>query len=69
MLRTSKLDIDNSVNTEAVKTFLDDADWVVCLTYHTVNKSMPGVAIFDRDILFDIPYLADWNKIGENRQA
>ena len=24
--------------------------------------------IFGRDILFDIPYLADWHKIGENRQ-
>ena len=28
----------------------------------------PGAAIFGRDMLFDIPYIADWNKIGEHRQ-
>jgi hypothetical protein len=30
--------------------------------------SSPGAAIFGRDMLFDIPYLADWHKIGEHRQ-
>ena len=25
-------------------------------------------AIFGRDMLFHIPFLADWNKIGEHRQ-
>ena len=30
--------------------------------------STPAAAIFGRDMLFDIPYLADWNKIGQNRQ-
>ena len=30
---------------------------------------MPGAAIFGRDMLFDIPFIADWNKIGEQRQA
>ncbi len=33
-----------------------------------VLKASPGVAIFGRDVLFDIPFLADWNKIGEYRQ-
>jgi hypothetical protein len=28
----------------------------------------PGAAIFGRDMLFDIPYIADWNKIGDYRQ-
>ena len=32
-------------------------------------KSSPGTATFGRDILFDIPYLANWTKIGEYRQA
>ncbi len=31
-------------------------------------KASPGAAIFGRDILFDIPFLADWNKIGDYRQ-
>ena len=38
-------------------------------TYHTVLKASPGAAIFGRDMLFDIPYIADWNKIGDYRQC
>ena len=37
-------------------------------TYHTVLKASPGAAIFGRDMLFDIPFVADWYKIGEHRQ-
>ncbi len=28
-------------------------------------KTSPGSAIFGQDMLFDIPFLVDWNKIGE----
>ena len=38
------------------------------LHYHTVLKASPGMAIFGRDMLFDIPFIADWNKIGDYRQ-
>ncbi len=31
-------------------------------------KASPGAAIFLRDMLFDIPFIADWQKIGEHRQ-
>ncbi len=31
-------------------------------------KPHPGAAIFGRDMLFDIPFVADWYKIGEHRQ-
>jgi hypothetical protein len=33
-----------------------------------VLKASPGAAVFGRDMLFDIPFLADWNKIGDYRQ-
>jgi hypothetical protein len=33
-----------------------------------VLKASPGAAIFGRDMLFDIPFIADWNKIGDYRQ-
>jgi hypothetical protein len=33
-----------------------------------VLKASPAAAIFGRDMLFDIPFIADWQKIGENRQ-
>ena len=31
-------------------------------------KASSGAAIFGRDMLFGIPFLADWNKIGDYRQ-
>ncbi len=42
--------------------------WAISSTYHTVLKASPGAAIFGRDMLFDIPYIVDWNKIGDYRQ-
>jgi hypothetical protein len=38
-------------------------------TYHTVLKAPPDAAIFGRDMLFDIPFVADWRKIGVQRQS
>jgi len=69
MLRTSELDMAESVDPDAVSDFLDDAAWAIRCTHHTVLKTSPGAAIFGRDMLFDIPYIADWTKIGEYRQA
>jgi hypothetical protein len=37
-------------------------------TLHTVLKASPDAAIFGQDMLFDILFIADWNKIGEHRQ-
>ncbi len=34
----------------------------------TVLKASPGAAIFGRDMLFDIPFVADWKQIGDYRQ-
>ncbi len=51
-----------------IDVFLSDAAWAVPSTYHTVLKASPGAAIFGQDMLFDIPFIADWQKIGEHRQ-
>jgi hypothetical protein len=48
--------------------FLSDAAWANCSTYHIVLKASPGAAIFGQDMLFDIPFIADWQEIGEHRQ-
>jgi hypothetical protein len=64
MLRTSKLDIAKTVKATDIDVFLSDAAWAVCSTYHTVLKASPGAAIFGRNMLFDIPFIADWQKIG-----
>jgi hypothetical protein len=59
----------SSVTTNDIDVFLNNAAWAVCSTYHTVLKASPGVAIFWCDMLFDILFVADWNKIGDYRQC
>jgi hypothetical protein len=66
MLRTFKLDMAESVKASNIDVFLSGAAWAVCSTYHTVLKASPGATIFGQDILFDIPFIADWQKIGES---
>ncbi len=69
MLRTSELNMAESVKASDIDVFLSDAAWAVCSTYHTVLKASPGAAIFGRDMLFDILFIADWQKlenIGSN---
>jgi hypothetical protein len=58
----------NTVVTSDIDAFLTDATWAIRSTYHIVLKASPGAAIFGRAMLFGIPFLADWNKIGDHRQ-
>ncbi len=67
-MRTSELDMAELVKASDIDVFLSDAVWAVCSTYHTVLKASPGAATFGQDMLFDIPFIADWQKIGEHRQ-
>jgi hypothetical protein len=68
MMRTAELDMADTAAPGDVADFLNDAAWAVRSTYHTVLKASPGAAIFGRDMLFDVPFLADWNKVGDYRQ-
>jgi hypothetical protein len=69
MLPTSELDMAQRVKASDIDVFLLDAAWAVRSTYHTVLKASPGAAIFGQDMLFDIPFIADWQMIiGEHRQ-
>ncbi len=68
MLCTSELDMAKSVKASDIDVFLSDAAWAVHSTYQTVLKASPDAAIFGQDMLFDIPFIADWQKIGEHRQ-
>ncbi len=68
MLRTVEINMADSVTPDDIDVFLDNAAWAICSTYHTVLNASPGAAIFGRDMLFDIPFIANWNKIGDYRQ-
>ncbi len=67
-MHTFKLDMAETVKASDIDVFLSDAAWAVCSSYHTVLKASPGAAIFGQDMLFDIPFTADWQKISEHRQ-
>ncbi len=69
MLRTAEIDMADLVTPNDIDVFLDNAAWAIRSTYHTVYKASPGTAIFGWDMLFDIPFLANWNKIGDYRQC
>ena len=68
MLRTAELDMTETVSKSDIADFLTNAAWAVRSTYYTVLKTLPGAALFGRDMLFDVPFLADWTEIGEYRQ-
>jgi len=69
MMCTSTIDGQDTVNGTMIDNFLVDAAWAIHSTYHTVLKCSPGQDIFGRDMLFDIPYIADWTEIGRCRQT
>ena len=69
MLCTAEIDIADTVSESDIMDFLTNAAWAVHSTYHTVLKTSPGTVIFGRDMLFDMPFIADWTKIGEDRQC
>ena len=49
----------DSVAPSDIDTVLTNASWAICSTYHTVLKAPPRAAVFGKDMLFDIPYIAD----------
>ena len=67
MMRTSGLDSCDAITPQIIDDFLLNVAWAIRSTYHTVLKTTPGAAVFGRDMLFDIPFLVDWTKIGRRR--
>ena len=64
MLCTADIDMADTVRESDIADFLTNAAWAVHSTYHTVLKASPGAAIFGRDMLSDMPFIADWKKRG-----
>ncbi len=62
-MHTSEIDMADSVEPADIDTFIDKVAWAIRSTYHTVLKASPGAAIFGRDMLFDIQFVADWKQI------
>ncbi len=59
MLCTSKLDMAKTITPDDVNVFLNNVAWGICSTYHTVLKFSPGAVIFERNMLFNILFIAN----------
>ena len=68
MLCTTEMDMATSVEPGDIDAFLANATWAILSTNHIVLKASPGAACLGWDMLFNIPFLADWNKIEEYMQ-
>ena len=68
MMQTLGLDMSQTVDPDDIDAFLTNAAWAIHTTHHTVLQLMSGEAIFGWDMLFDIPYIADWKAIGHHQQ-
>ena len=59
----------DSVALSDIDVILTNASWAIQSTYHTVLRASAGAAVFGWDMLFVIPFIADWKKIGDFRQS
>ncbi len=64
-MRTSELDMADSVDPADIDTFIDNATWAVCSTYNITHsiKSLTRCSYIWTDMLFNIPFVADWKQI------
>ena len=68
MMQTSSLHIQETCTPKMIYKFIANVGWAIGSTHHTVLGTTPGTAIFSQDMLFEIPYITDWSKIGKRRQ-
>ena len=64
-MRTSEIDIANSDEPADIDTFINNAAWTICKTYHKILKASPGTTqTLEHDTIFDVSFVAHWY-IGE----
>ena len=42
--------------------------WAICSTYHTTMQATPGQLVFGRDMIWNLPHIADWRYIQQRKQ-
>jgi hypothetical protein len=60
MMRTSEIDMANSVEPAGIDTFINNAAWAIRKTYHKILKDSPGAAQLKHDTIFDVRFVACW---------
>ena len=47
---------------------LQDISYVMCSTHHTSIEDTPVQLVFGHDMLFNMPYTANWTHIEQNKE-
>ncbi len=58
MLHTVELNMAKLVNASDINIFLANAAWAICYPPYSI-KNLTRCSKFERDILFEIPFIAD----------
>jgi hypothetical protein len=48
--------------------FLQDFDFAIRSTFHTTLQASPGRLVFGRDMIHDIQFEANWDRIKNNKE-
>jgi hypothetical protein len=64
MMHTSEIDMANSDEPADIDTFINNAAWAICKTYHKILKPHQAQRTLEHDTIFDVPFVAHWY-IGE----
>ena len=67
MMQTSDLDMQEKCTPDMIDDFIVNVSSVIFSTHHAVLGTTRGAAIFSRDMLSDMPYIADWSELGKCR--
>jgi hypothetical protein len=63
MLRSFDLEKENLEEDNPFDYFLQSTAWAIRSTYHTTLKATPCELEFGRDMIHNITFKADWNRI------
>ena len=63
MLHVAGLEGQDDLDPTDIGQYIIDVAWVVCSADHNILGFSPRAALFEWDMLLDIPYMADWKAI------
>ena len=66
-MQTSSLNMQETCTPNMIENVIANVEWAIHCTHHSALGTTPGAAPFGQDMLFDLPYTADWSIIGKDR--
>ena len=67
MLRTYELENFEFDEDDPWSGILSAIAWAIRSTVHTTTKATAGQLVYGRDMMYNIPYVADWHRIKESK--